>query len=117
MPRTKKIPFKPWQTCKENGIEERYIRLGNSQLLHKATKDLSDKAFKIYAYMLLEAGGKMEFEFPQQKWSKISSKDAFHRAKAELIEKGFITLKQSNANLRKPNIYAFSEGWKEYDPP
>lgn len=117
MPRTKKTPFKAWQTCKENGIEERYIRLGNSQLLHQATKDLSDKAFKIYVYMLLESGGKMEFIFPQKKWSKLSSKDAFQRAKTELIQKGFISLKQNNANLRKPNIYAFSEKWKDYEPP
>lgn len=114
MAKTKKTPFPPWQTCKDSGIEERYIRLGNSQLLHYATQSLSDKAFKIYSYMLLEAGGHKEFTFPRSKYKKISSPDAFDRAKKELLQKGFIEEKQNNKNLRKPNIYEFSEKWKEY---
>ena len=47
-------------------IEERYIRLGNSQLLHPAMLSLSDKAVRIYTYMLLESGGKRNLHFQDQ---------------------------------------------------
>lgn len=117
MPRQKKTPFPPWQTMKENGIEERYIRLGNSQLLHSATMELGDKAFKLYVYMLLESGGKREFTFPRSKYRKLAGNTVFQNAKEELLQKGFIVLKQNNANLRKPNIYEFSEEWKKRSPP
>ena len=117
MARTKKTPFAPWQTCKESGIEERYIRLGNSQLLHPAMLDLSDKARTIYIYMLLESGGKREFTFPRSKYSKIAGHTVFQNAKDELLQKGFIRVKQNNANLRKANIYEFSDGWKRIEPP
>ena len=117
MARKKITPFNPWQTCKENGKEERYIRLGNSQLLHPSMIGLSDKAKVIYMYMLLESGGKKEFCFPRSKYKKICGNDAFQRAKDELINKGFIKEKQNNANLRKPNVYEFLADWKDYMPP
>ena len=117
MARSKKTPFPAWQTCKPTGIEERYIRLGNSQMLHPATMGLSDKAARIYNYMLLEAGGNREFTFPRSKYIRISSISAFKNAKDELISKGFIKEKQNNKNLRKPNIYEFSDAWKQYEPP
>ncbi len=117
MPRQKKTPFSPWQTSKTNGIEERYVRLGNSQLLHSSTMGLGDKAFKLYVYMLLESGGKREFTFPRSKYKKLAGNTVFQNAKEELLQKGFIILKQNNANLRKPNVYEFSEGWKKRVPP
>lgn len=117
MARRKPTPFPPWQTEKPDGIEKRYIRLGNSQMLHPAMLSLSDKAFRIYVQMLLEAGGTKEFEFPRSKYRKIAGNTVFQNAKQELISKGFIRVKQCNANLRKPNIYEFSEDWKRYIPP
>ena len=117
MPRKKKTPFPSWQTTKVSGIEDRYIRLGNSQLLHDALMNLGDKAFRIYVYMLLESAGKKEFTFPRSKYKKLAGNTVFQNAKEELIKKGFIVLKQHNANLRKPNIYAFSEEWKRFIPP
>lgn len=117
MARQKKTPFSPWQTCKDNGIEERYIRLGNSQLLHPAMLSLSDRATVVYIYMLLESGGNRQFTFPRSKAKQLMGNDTFQKAKAELIKKGFIKEKQNNANLRKPNIYEFTEDWKRYIPP
>lgn len=117
MARQKKTPFAPWQSCKDNGIEERYIRLGNSQLLHPATLSLSDRAFRIYTHMLLESGGKREFTFPRSKSKQLMASSTFHKAKAELIEKGFIKEKRNNANLRKPNVYEFSADWQKKIPP
>ena len=113
----KKTPFSAWQTRKDNGIEERHIRLGNSQLLDSAMLDLSDKGFKVYIYMLLESGGKREFTFSRSTYSKIVGNSTFQRVKEELIQKGFIKEKQNNANLRKRNVYEFSDGWKSYIPP
>lgn len=117
MARSKKTPFPSWQTCKPDGVEQRYIRLGNSQLMHPAMLKLSDKARIVYIHMLLESGGKREFTFPRSKYMQISSISAFKNAKEELIDKGFIREKQNNANLRKPNIYEFSDEWKLYKPP
>ena len=117
MGRSKKTPFPSWQTCKPDGVEQRYIRLGNSQLMHPATLSLSDRAFCIYTYMLLESGGKMQFEFPRSKVKMLCGNRAFQKARSELIEKGFIKEKQNNANLRKPNVYEFSDAWKIYEPP
>ena len=112
----KKKPFPLWQTTKDNGIENRYIRLG-SLLSHPAWMSLSDKAKVIYIHMLYEAGGKKEFTFPASKHKKLCSKSVFQRVKDELTGAGFILEKQNNANLRKANIYEFTDSWKKYKPP
>lgn len=117
MPRGKKTPFPPWQTCKPDGIEKRYIRIGNTQLLHPAMLGLSDKAQVIYFHMLMEAGGNKEFTFPRSKYHRIAGNTAFQNAKEELIRAGFIKVKQNNANLRKPNIYEFCSDWTRFYPP
>lgn len=117
MAKVKKTPFPPWQTKKPDGIENRYIRLGNSLLCDNVFKSLGDKSKVIYIYMLLESSGKKEFTFPYSKFKNICSKPSFQDVKDELIKKGFISEKQNNKNLRKANIYEFSDIWKKYEPP
>ncbi len=117
MGRTKKTPFPPWTTAKNDGIEQRYIRMGNSLLLHPAYLALSASAKVIYSYMLLEAGGQREFEFPLSKYKRIVSAPTFYKARDELTKGGFVRVKQHNSNLRKPNIYEFSEQWRTFKPP
>lgn len=112
MPKTKKTPFSPWETTKPNGIEERYIRMGNSQMLHPAIQNLGHAAFRVYTHMKLESAGRPEFKFPHAKWKKFISPGGFQSAKAELCGAGLIEVVESNANLRKPNVYRFSEAWK-----
>lgn len=114
MARTKKVPFASWETDKTNGIEKRYIRLGNSQMLSAAMRDLKPLAFKLYTYMRLESGGAKIFEFPYSKFKYISSKQGFQNSVQELVIKGFIDIKEKNANLRTPNKYEFSDRWKNY---
>ena len=109
---SKKTPFPIWQSLKSNGIEDRYIRLGNSQLLHESMHDLTHTAFRVYVYMLLESGGKCEFTFPRKKYECFVSRGGASSAIKELEEKGFIETVQNNANLRKANIYRFSDRWK-----
>lgn len=112
MGRAKKTPFPPWITAKMNGEEARYIRLGNSLLMNPAMLNLSPSAFQIYTYMLLESGGRQQFEFPYSKYGRIMSKPTFQRAKRELVSAGFIEVIRSNQNIRTPSEYRFSESWK-----
>lgn len=112
MSKYKKTPFAPWETTKENGIEERFIRMGNSMLLHTSVRELSHTAFRVYTYMKLESAGKPEFTFPKTKWKGYISPNGFQKAKEQLCLSGFIEEVQNNANLRKPNVYRFSSKWK-----
>lgn len=117
MARAKKTPFPSWQTQKPDGIETRYIRLGNSQLISGAMQSLNHATFRIYVYMLLESAGKKEFEFSYSKYKNYCSKGGFQKAVAELEGKGFVKVVQHNKNLRIKNIYQFSDEWKKYIPP
>ena len=117
MGRTKKTPFPPWQTLKQDGIEKRYVRLANTQLCDNVMNKLSNAAFRVYVHMLLESEGKREFTFPASKYEKFTTKPTFQKAKKELIAAGFIVEKQNNSNLRKPNVYEFSDEWKRRGPP
>ena len=74
--------------------------------------ELSGNAFRLYIYMLLESGGKQAFEMPQRKYIKLMTKPTFIKTRDELIKKGFVEVAQNNANLRKANIYRFSDRWK-----
>lgn len=113
MARKKKTPFAPWETRTSDGIEKRYIRLGNTLLYSSAFLQLSAKAKETYIYMRIESAGKREFTMPHSKYIQFSKKDSFLRARDELEKAGFIETLQHNANLRKPNVYCFSERWKE----
>ncbi len=112
MGRVKKTPFPDWQTKKSNGIEERYVRLGNSQLTDENVNLLSHIAFRMYVYMLLESRGRQEFEMPRRKYKKFMSAGGASKAIRELVERGFIDVVQQNKNLRKANVYRFSCRWK-----
>lgn len=110
MPRAKRTPFREWETTKADGIEKRYIRLGASKAA--AMIGLSDAAYRIFICMMMESGGKETFEFPYSKYQAYAGKHKFLNAKRELITAGFIDEVQNNANLRRPNVYKFSNRWK-----
>lgn len=112
MARGRKVPFANWETTKPNGIEDRYIRNGNTFMLHEATMSLSHASFRVYQYMKLESGGAREFEFPYNKFKNIVSKDGFRRSLRELIDKGFIDVVERGSTTRKPNVYRFSTRWR-----
>lgn len=110
---SKKItPFEPWETQKVNGVEKRYFRMGATLMASEPMRSLSPSAFKVYCYMRIESAGNRSFKFPHTKYRFYMSKPTFQKAKQELIDKGFIDVIQNNKNIRKPNIYAFSERWK-----
>lgn len=108
----KLTPFAPWETTKANGEEKRFIRMGNTQLLHISTRSLNHASFMVYVYMKLESGGQRQFLFPKSKWKSFISPGGFQKAKKELVAAGLIKVLECNANLRKANVYCFSEDWK-----
>ena len=109
----KKItPFEQWETKNANGVEKRYFRMGATLMASEPMRSLSPSAFKTYCYMRIESAGNRSFKFPHAKYRSYMSKPTFQKAKRELIDKGFIDVIQSNKNLRKSNIYAFSDRWK-----
>lgn len=117
MARTKKTPFPPWFTTRTDGFEKRYIRLAVTLTSSEAFRDLSNSAVRIYINMMMEAGGNKDFTFPCNKYINYMSKQTFFKARTELVNHGFITIKQNNRNLRKSNIYSFSDGWKSFKKP
>lgn len=114
--RSKKIPFANWESTKPDGIENRYIRLANTQMISVAMRSLSNSAYRIYVNMKLESKGNVQFEFPFSKYKSYMTRPTFEKGVNELVEKGFIDVVQRNANLRKPNVYRFSDKWKLYIP-
>ncbi|WP_285824054.1 hypothetical protein [Schaedlerella arabinosiphila] len=112
MSRRKRTPFQPWETRNADGIEKRYIRMGVTQLSAEVMRKLSPAAFKIYVYMKIESSGCKQFTFPHSKYCSFMSKPTFFKVVTELENQGFIDVIQRNRNLRRSNIYAFSERWK-----
>ena len=111
--RNKITPFEPWETKHSDGIERRYFRLGASIMASEPMRKLSSSAFKTYCYMRIESAGKKSFKFPHSKYKSFMSRPTFFRALKELEELGFIETVQHNRNLRKSNIYMFSDKWKQ----
>ena len=105
------VPFPEYFTL-TNGKEKRFIRKGASMMRSKQYIELSATAKVIFDYMALEAGREKHFIFPYSACEEQMSKNTFFRARNELIEAGFITVVENNANLRKPNVYSFSSKWK-----
>ena len=112
MAKHKITPFEQWETTNANGVEKRYFRMGATLMASEQMRSLSPSAFKIYCYMRIESAGNRSFKFPNVKYRSFMSKPTFQKAKKALIDKGFVGVVQNNRNLRKANIYAFSDRWK-----
>lgn len=112
MARRKKVPLKPWETKKPDGIEARYIRLGDSLLMSSEVKKLPANAFRVYVYMCMESAGRSHFTFPHNKYKNFMTKPTFFSALEQLERAGFVDVVSRNKNLRTANEYAFSNRWK-----
>lgn len=116
MSRQKKKPLSPWTTAKPDGMEKRFIQIGDTLVYHPAWLALSAGAKVLYLYMCMESGGKNEFIIPQRVYGRFTDRRAFHRAKNELIGAEFIELVKSGANTRTENVYRFCFNWKGRPP-
>lgn len=113
MARKKIVAFESWESKDSNGYERRYFRMGATLMASEPMRSLSPSAFKVYCYMRIESGGRRSFTFPHAKYRTFMSKPTFFKALTELQEHGFVDVIQRNGNLRKANIYAFSDRWKQ----
>lgn len=110
-------PLPIWATAKPDGIERRFVQIGASFLCAGQVKNLPPNAFRVYVYMMMQSGGAIEFEMPHKAYQGFISKPSFIKAIDELMTAGFIDVVQNGHNLRKPNRYRFSVGWKDENPP
>lgn len=89
------------------------MQVGNSLLLSKEFQSLHAGAAHLYLCMAMEAGGKREFTFPAASATKYGiALNSFDRFKKELINSGFIRIKDSGRTTREKNIYEFLFDWK-----
>lgn len=118
------IPF--WKTGRTGGIGPQGSRMPHIELYADLLQDpvfagLTGSALKTYLGMLKEHGPRNDniaFVFPRQVAKQYGiSEDSLLRAIKELTQKGFIRCYENNANLRKPNLYVFSDDWKRGAPP
>ncbi|MBQ8799573.1 MAG: hypothetical protein IJZ55_08425 [Lachnospiraceae bacterium] len=111
--KSKITPFEPWETKHADGFEKRYFRLGASIMASEPMRSLSANAFRVYCHMRIESAGKRSFIFPYCKYKSFMTRPTFFKALKELETYGFIDTIQHNRNLRKSNIYSFSDRWKQ----
>lgn len=112
-----KVPLKPWETATKDGLSDPYFRVGRSLTNHPAFIALKPLSQIIYFRMIEQAAGKSVFEFPHSVYSKYCSNDGFIKARAQLIEMGFIEVVINNRFTGKENKYKFSLAWREHIPP
>lgn len=108
---SKITPFKPWESVCPDGVESRYLRTGESLMMHPATLHLSHSAYRVLDYMRLASCGNETFVFPCSQYTKIVSTACFYKAVRDLEQAGFIEV-VARGVMRKPNVYKFSDAWK-----
>ena len=126
MPRRKaaeNCPLKPWESARRDCKEKRFFQLGNSMLLPKYAEDkkqinpfyeLKTGEKYLYLCMVMEAGGKREFQFPLSSAKKYGIPNGSFRSYVEtLIDKKFIA-RESGRTTREPNIFSFRLDWKTF---
>jgi len=114
MSKFKKTPFKPWETKNADGMERRFIRMGNTQMCSERMRKLSSIAFKIYCYMKLESGGSKQFAFPHNKYASYVTKPTFFRALRNLSRMALSTLYRGMETSEGLMYMLFQNGGKRF---
>lgn len=81
---------------------------------HWRETKLSPTARALYEDMAYQAAGKREFTYPRSVYEQLCGKAAFYTARQELIQGGYLEVVENNSNVRKPNVYRFSDKWKRF---
>lgn len=109
--------IRPWLSAKADCKEGRFIQIGNSLLLSEQFGKLKAGARDLYFRMAMESGGEREFTFPASSAERHHiPASSFERFKAELIDAGFIRIKESGRLTREKNVYEFVFDWKARPP-
>lgn len=107
----------PWLSANHPPSDKRFIQIGNSLLLSKKYQALHDTSRTLYECLAMESGGKRFVKLSRrQAEKKYGIKEAtYTRAKKELIEKGFIRIKD-NTGRYETNCFEFIDDWKNKNP-
>ncbi len=123
MAKKKNKPPESWEWIGRNG---KFTRLYHELLESKAFIDLSLTEKVLFLHMKMQykgnaaknnPNGKPEqfyFNLALAKKYNICGKTTLYKAIDNLIEHGLIDCIENNKNLRKKNVYAFSDRWKNY---
>ena len=87
-----------------------FFRVYRDLFADSAFQSMTKNAQILYIAMGIESRGSVSFRFPHSAYRQFMSKDGFEKAKAQLVERGFITEKRYRT---VPNEYAFSDRWKQ----
>lgn len=124
MARKNKQPPEKWEN---NGSSQKFTRIYNNMLESAAMKHLNGRQRALYLYMKAQYKGKEtknnpngkqeQFNFnwhlANKKYSLYTNEKTFYNDIKVLIEYGFIECIENNRNLRRKNVYAFSDKWKD----
>lgn len=107
-----RIPGKPSET------HEKYCGICLTMLVSDAWFNLSGEAKNLYLFMRLQYDGiKEEFCFNRSLWAEkyklFASPNAYYKYRDELVQQGFIEIKESGKNTRTKAVYKFSSQWQQ----
>lgn len=115
----RRTPLNFWEKGRpiiKSGKEEHFTRLGDSLFTHPAFLELTYTERLLYIYMCRASAGKIEFNFNHSFYTSLGvTKATFQRAVNTLIEKKFIRKVLQGKNVRKSNVYRFTNEWKNYE--
>lgn len=118
---------KPPEKWEYDGVNQRFARIYTTMLYKDGFKKLKPRTRMLYVYMKerykgdanknAPNGDKAQFLFPWHLANKTAelytNKSTFYSDIQALIDSGFIECVENNKNLRKSNVYKFSDKWKE----
>lgn len=119
-------PPKPPEKWEYKGTNQKFARLHCTMLTDNGFLELKPRVRMLYVYMKLQYkgdanknapnGDKAQFLFPwhlaNKTYKLYTNQNTFREDIAELIRQGFIECVENKRNLRKPNVYKFSDKWK-----
>jgi hypothetical protein len=111
-----KIPKK-----NKNKINGPFLLVEHTYWDSKAFRDLSPHARNLYCEFKRRFNGENAYNLQmpegELKEKKIMSISAFRNARDQLIEKGFIDIRQRGGLWKQATIFMLSERWRKYGKP
>jgi hypothetical protein len=112
MGRTQKYKIPIWKfNYKLKDKNKKFVAIYHNQLCNEKFMKLPLNAQMLYVYMLDYSNGSMETTFPHRFYKTIMTTPTFNKCIKELIDKGFIEIKERGKFNHKPNVYKFSDKW------
>ncbi|MHB0977716.1 MAG: hypothetical protein ACYC1U_11110 [Candidatus Aquicultorales bacterium] len=103
----------PFESKTKSG---RFTKIVNDMLESKAWYDLTASEKELYLHMKQKFNGSnaRDISFTHEEGERLMAKRTFRKSVKRLIELGFIDLIENWPYSMRPNIYGFSDRWKEY---